>query len=292
MILNVKSKGTKMINAAKKSLLVLTFISLMQGCGSDSSGGPGGSRASIGQTGSMARFAIVGDHLYLLSSRKTLVGDPTRPRARVTTPMIFAFSLENPEQPVQVSATPISVEQPETLVTDGSRLFVGAQTGMSIFDLEAPESPVERGTLRHVRSCDPVVTKGDLAFVTLRSGGICGRGSNQLLIVNIADIENPKTINTFPMSSPWGLGVMHDRAYICDGANGLRVLDVKDPHDIKAITGGSDDFCFDVIAMESRLITTGALGISQYRIETESDRPERLSRIEAKPESTALGVER
>ena len=78
---------------------------------------------------------------------------------------------------------------------------------MQIFDNSNPSEPIHLSTFAHARVCDPVVVNDDYAFVTLRSGDRCSGFVNQLDVVDIKDLENPKLVKSYPMDNPHGLGV-------------------------------------------------------------------------------------
>jgi hypothetical protein len=174
---------------------------------------------------------------------------------------------------------------PETIHSDGNRLFLAGRLGMSIYTLEDPWAPDKRGTVRHATSCDPVVVQGETAYITLRSGNEnCFFGDrlmmNEFQVVDISDMDYPETKSRLPMLSPWGLGVSQEQAYVCDGSRGLQVLSVADPLEPTPLASVTTEICFDVIALEDRLITTGATGIGQYKLEAGNPIPQLLSRIE------------
>ena len=70
---------------------------------------------------------------------------------------------------------------PETLFPFHENLLVGGANGMTIVNIDNPLAPVEKGSIQHIKSCDPVVASGNTAYVTLWNGSECGNlGLNYL----------------------------------------------------------------------------------------------------------------
>jgi hypothetical protein len=120
----------------------------------------GGSNKSSGSFvpgigGSMARFAIVNEYLYAVNNSSLNVID-----------------VANSNDPVKTSTIPFGWNI-ETIYPFKQKLFVGSSSGMFIFDINNPSSPLLQGQFNHARACDPVVADDDYAYVTLRSGNEC-----------------------------------------------------------------------------------------------------------------------
>ena len=153
-----------------------------------------------GSGGSMARFTIVGDHLYTVNSTSLTV-----------------VSLTDPATPVKLRSLDLGWDI-ETIFPmkrdDKQYLFIGSRSAMYIFDATNPAFPEQLTQARHFTSNDPVVAYRNLAFVTLyTTPGSWNGGVNELEIYDISDIRNPFLIRTVGMSMPRGLAV--------DGENGL-----------------------------------------------------------------------
>jgi hypothetical protein len=132
-----------------------------------------GTGSGPGAGGSMARFTINDNYLYTLDA-----GD------------VQTFNISSLTNPVAEGRTPVSWDM-ETIFPYKNNLFIGSQSGMHILDLSNPASPERISTYEHVRVCDPVVVQDTLAFVTLRSGTECQGFTNQLEVINIADVTQP-----------------------------------------------------------------------------------------------------
>lgn len=223
-----------------------------------SNGGEGG--GSSGQAGSMARFAIMSNFLYVLDNSSMKL-----------------FSLENPAQTQYFSQVDIDWNI-ETLFPfyRGSEqyLFVGASNGMYIMDNNNPSSPQEIAKFLHVNSCDPVVAEDTLAYVTLRSGNQCNGFTDELQIINISDLKNPTLKSTHPMHNPHGLGIDDGLLFLCDAEAGLKVYDLRDgtlqvEENLIAHITGMD--AYDVIPYHGTLILSSNLGFQLIDYTNPSD---------------------
>src|SRR5690606_37696350 len=201
---------------------------------------------STGQGGSMARFKIVGEHLYAVDSHQINVfqiGD-----------------LENPQDLGDVWAG----FDIETIFHQGDHLFLGSMRGMYIYDISVPGSPSLVSEFSHGTACDPVVVDGDYAYVTLRGGNACGATESGLYIVDISVIEKPVLAVSYPMDAPYGLGIKDEKLFVCDGDSGLKVYDKTDINALKELDHFQDIVTFDVIPMENHLIMVGDGILYQY----------------------------
>jgi hypothetical protein len=193
----------------------------------------------IGKGGSMARFTISHQHLYAVGNAEI-------------------YSL--PIQPDGTTGQPNVISLPwgiETIFPFKNYLFLGANNGMHIMELIDPANPVLRSSFTHARACDPVVVDDDIAFVTLRTGeNVCPGDKNELQVIDVNDIYNPRLLHTFPMQNPHGLGFWNNHLYICEGKHGLKVFDKSDLASIgKNLKGKVTDYmAWDVIAIRHNLL--------------------------------------
>lgn len=220
----------------KNILYIACCLLLIMGCskgGSDLNVAPGG---GTGQGGSLARFTISQNHLYVVDNRK-----------------LYTYSLANSEKPQLVNEKEIGMDV-ETIYPFKDKLFIGSQNAMYIYSLQDPSKPDYIGTASHVRACDPVVADNDVAYVTVRSGSSCGDTVNVLIVYNIQNETSPYEVARRDMNNPWGLGIRSNRLYVCDGNAGLSIYDItnlENPKQIAKITGES---FYDVIPTDDLLI--------------------------------------
>lgn len=194
----------------------------------------------------MARFKIVGDHLYAVDSHN-----------------INVFDISDLGQPQDLGDVFAGFDI-ETLFQQGDYLFLGSMRGMYIYDISVPASPAFVSEFEHGTACDPVVVAGDYAYVTLRGGSWCGATESGLFIVDISTIEDPVLANSYPMDGPYGLGIKDEKLFICDGDSGLKVYDKSDINDLRLLNHFEDIVTFDVIPMEQHLIMVGDGVLYQY----------------------------
>lgn len=226
-------------------VLIVAFSAVLYACQNGSSDiGGGGTNSGI--AGSMARFAIVGNVLYTVSSQKLSLFDITEEKNPITRgEKAIGFNIE-------------------TIFPYKNYLFLGSQSGMQIFDNTNPLLPTWISTYSHIMSCDPVVVQGQYAYVTLRSASSCMRGVNQLEIIDIADPKNPKLLNVISLINPHGLGVDGDKLFVCEGSSGLKVFDITNPVSPLLQLTLNNVETYDVIPNNNVLVVTGKGGITQY----------------------------
>ncbi len=210
-----------------------------------------GARATAnGIGGSMARFTLVDQYLYTVDDFNLRVFDlasATNPRLANTVNIGWGI---------------------ETIFPYGENLFIGSQTGMFIFDNKNRTAPTMMSVFQHARACDPVFVEGNLAYVTLRDGTTCENFTNQLDIVDVSDLFNPKLLKTHRMHRPHGLSVVDQTVYLCDDDQGLKVFDASDWNDLRTLSHLSYFTTYDVIALPdvNRAIVVGRDGLYQFDI--------------------------
>ncbi|GAB2472426.1 hypothetical protein GCM10011375_27790 [Hymenobacter qilianensis] len=201
--------------------------------------------SGTGKAGSLARFAVLDETLYTVDESSLRLFDlasPTTPVAGPKLPLMFGV---------------------ETIFPYDHYLFLGTQRGMYIYDVATPKSPRQVSYFQHVLSCDPVVVDDRFAYLTLRSGpNSCRNGVNELQVIDLTTLSNPKLMRTYPMTGPQGLGVDKDQLFVCD-SDGLKTFDTSQSpsltqkqHYKVAVT--------DVIPNNGTLLAIGANGLYQY----------------------------
>lgn len=215
-------------------------------------GSSGNAELSTGIGGSLARFTIVNDVLYV-----------------VTWTDIEVFDISNLTSPQSVREVPIGWDI-ETIFPNGNNLFIGSMSGMHVYSIENPTNPTFVTQVSHFRSCDPVVVEGDYAYVTLKSennvNSRCQGFTNQLDVINISNLSQAFVEYTYTMTGPSGLGIRNGTLFICDGDAGLKVYDASDVSKINSnkIAEFGDIKVFDVIPLNNLLLAIGEDGLYQY----------------------------
>ena len=207
-----------------------------------------GTGSGPGVGGSLARFTLSDDYLYLLDGGDLQTVDVSADRNPVAKRRDFiAWDIE-------------------TIFPHNDNLFIGSSSGMHILDITTPESPTHISTYEHIRSCDPVVVDGNYAYVTLRSGNSCQGFTNQLEVIDIEDLTSPKLLQTYPMTNPHGLGIDNQTLFICDGSDGLKAFDISDINTISEhmLVHYKEINATDVIPFNNILMMIGEDGLFQY----------------------------
>ncbi|MBA2745855.1 MAG: hypothetical protein H0U44_06490 [Flavisolibacter sp.] len=206
----------------------------------------GAAAPSGGRGGSMARFAQTGNFLYGVSETS-----------------LYSIDITNPQQPVQTAIKNVGWGI-ETIYPFQDKLFIGSNTGMFIFNISNPSNPTAMGEFTHARSCDPVITDGQYAYVTLRSGNACFGTSNQMDVIDITNLNNPSLVKTYPFTNPHGLDKDGNTLFICDGAAGLRVIDASNVQQLVPIRQISGLNTYDIIAHNGIAIVVASDGLYQF----------------------------
>jgi hypothetical protein len=220
------------------------FLALSSSSGASS----GVSGSGVGFGGSMARFGIKGNVLYVVDQNNLKI-----------------FDINNKTNPVKAGEF-YPGWNVETMFLSGDHMFLGTTTGMVVYDISVPLAPKTKTFFNHARSCDPVIVDDTLAYVTLRSGTNCGGSVNCLDIINIKNIAQPVLVYSWGLTNPHGLGKDGDLLFICDGNAGLKVFDASVP----LLTGSRLLYtypninAYDVIPIGDVLVLIGDNGLYQY----------------------------
>lgn len=245
----------------KTTLFFICFIVLLfTNCNKESAAG---AATGTGAGGSTARFTISGNYLYVVDNTS-----------------LKTFDISNATvSPLLKATTDVGINV-ETIFPYQDKLFIGSSNAMHIFSLANPEKPVRLAQANYnIRmSCDPVVAKDSTAYATLNSSGPCGGMGSQLVVYNIKDITNPVLQRTLPLNGPYGLGISDSALYVCDGAMGLNVYNIKNTYDPRFLRAMTGETFYDVIPYGNILICQVATGIVLYDI-SNRHQPVYISRI-------------
>lgn len=240
-------------------------LSTFSGCDKSSDSVASVSPSVPGKSGSTARFAFSGNTLYVLSDDHIVsfnTDDVRTGLRRIDSSALMANNW--------------SVPTPETIFPYGNYILMGTPSGLLIYqDVDGVLQYVSQ--YNHIVSCDPVVAQSRYAYATLHQENRCGTGVNQMEVIDLDDITQPRQISVTPMNTPYGLAVNNNDLYVCE-ANKLCHLDVSNP-ELPQVLDRYDVVGSDCIYDQGRLVVVGQSGLVQYRV-TESGLTE-LSRIAA-----------
>jgi hypothetical protein len=203
-------------------------------------------RSNIGVNGSMSRFGVYKNHLYVVMNNYM---------------SIFDLSGNKPSKAVENLWIGWNVE---TIFSYKENLFFGTPTGLLIYSAADPLSPQYCSAISHAFGCDPVVVENDLAYVTIHSGNACGQNNNLLIVVDVKNVYEPRELASYAMTRPKGLGIDNGTLFVCD--DGLKIFKADNPQTIIANQlahyQGMDGF--DVIPFDNVLMMIAEDGLYQY----------------------------
>ncbi len=213
-----------------------------------------------GQGGSLARFTLYQDYLYVINRSE-----------------LISYNIASPEKPEQSDITSVNWNI-ETLFPYEDNLFIGSQTGLFIYGLSNPEAPEYISQFNHANACDPVFVKDDIAYVTLRDGTFCQNFINQLDVIDVSTITDPQLIKSYDMEHPHGLSLRDNNLYLCEGEHGLKVFETGNLESIddNRIEHIKNINAYDAISLSSNhLLVIGEDGLYQY----DTTKPDDLDEI-------------
>lgn len=213
------------------------------------------SGSGTGTSGSITKFTIINNYLYVMDYNQ-----------------LKPINITNPTAPV--ASEPVSIwRQVETLFPHNDYIFMGTTSGMIIYTTVNPDMPQYVSAVDHMTGCDPVVVQGDYCYVTIRTGNTCVGELDQLDVINISDINSPVLMKSFEMENPHGLGISGNSLFVCDGKDGLKIFDATNPETCgdNLIHQFKDLEATDIIPFNNVAIVIGEDGIYQYDYSDLSD---------------------
>jgi len=224
--------------------------SILLACGNDSDiGTNSNSSDGVSQGGSLARFTIVDNHLYIVNDL-------------ALTP-VDINTLSNPIEREKVFLG----EGIETIFSLDNTLFIGSRSAVYILSLNNPDNPQILSTYTHTTGCDPVIVQGNYAYVTLRSGVSCNSfvDVNVLEVLDISNLRFPRIENTIFMTNPAGLAIGCDnRLFVGERENGLVQFNLDNPAKPEIEVVYPNIAANDIIIRDELVIITGSDGVFQY----------------------------
>lgn len=206
-----------------------------------------------GKGGSMSKFAIVNNYLYIVNNNTLIPIDITDAKTPISK---FSIGLQSNDV--------------ETLFPYKEYLYMGTSSGVLIYNCQgSAEAPAFVNRLVHVVGCDPVIVDNDIAFSTVRNGSSC-RGGNTLNALYLFGVKNPSNsqfLRQFAMIHPYGLGKKDNYVFICQGEEGLFVYKHNpDNNNVEFVQSYPDIHAVDVIVNDNTLIVTADNGLFQFDI--------------------------
>lgn len=236
-----------------KNLIYLILVSALlftTSCEDDSSS----NSSSTTLSGSYANMLTLGDYLYFVNDSE-----------------LATFSIVDPALPVEIDRKDLGFGV-ESLFIRNDVLFIGSRTAMHIYRAGSDGIPNQISSTEYASFddfClnDPIVANDSIAYATLSTTLVmaCERRSiNELRLYNIKDLSAPVLMNTNEMIEPKGLGLDDHWLFVCEANDGLRVMDVSNPLDLREIHHFTGFRSYDVIPDHGLLMVVGPDSLYQF----------------------------
>lgn len=206
----------------------------------------GKSGDGIGANGSLPRFAIADDKIFI----------PTESE-------MFMYSLATLGNPVR-ALPEYSLYDLKTISVSGKYMFLGTYYYSHLVDITSPLSIQPLLYFDEVYSCSPFAVDDTLIFSTSRTGTFCGSSSNILSVISISDIQNPRLLKEYQMTAPLGFVKEGDILFVCDTYSGLTIYDASDPLTMTIIKTYPEINAHNVLIYNDILVLLSNDGIYQY----------------------------
>lgn len=241
-------------------ILTILFITLLcVSCATENATSP---VSNSGTNGSYSGMIIVGNFMY-----------------RVNTEELTTFDVTDPQDIVQKDRQTVGFLIESIFHMEGI-LFIGSGVALHIFEIGEDGIPFRKSQTNYENfsqeqtPCDPVISDGNHAFVTLSSvqsieidvNNLCFRSVliNELRVYDIADLSNPEEVSRIEMINPKGLAYDGNYLFVCENEGGLKVFDKSNVLDLQLIHHFEGINTYDVIAKDGLLIVIGQGAIYQY----------------------------
>ena len=206
----------------------------------------GSTKSASGVAGSMAGMVMIGDYMYAITERHSL----------------GVINLSNASVPKFESSMFAGFDL-QTIYPFENKLFLGSAIGMFIYDVSDPVHPTALGQFSHGRACDPVITDGSYAYVTLHAGTECGGDDNELNVINVQNLLQAELVKSYPLTKPTGLCKDGNLLFVCDSSE-VKVYDAANPADLKLLQQIKSNEPYDIIASNKKALVVANDGLYQY----------------------------
>lgn len=204
--------------------------------------------SSTGTAGSMAAMVLLNNYLYAITEAHS----------------VGIVNVNNAAAPTVAGTLNAGLFDLQTMYPFKDKLFLGSATGMYILDVSDPVHPRSVGQFSHGRACDPVVTDGTYAYVTLHAGTWCGGTTNELNVVDVQNVLKPVLMKSYQLTKPTGLSKDGNLLFVCDGSDGVKLYDASNVSDLKLLQQIKCNDPYDVIAANNHVLVVTKEGLYQY----------------------------
>lgn len=152
-----------------------------------------------------------------------------------TNTSLFILDVKNPEKPVKAGELIVGTPVFGLCVRDNFAFLAASDKGLVIADISDPENPYVIG----------IYSGGGTMYNVEGVDNYCYTINYEIgfEVIDISNPAEPRKISGFP-ASPRGLSIQDDFAFVSDLKNGLTILNIADPENIKRVgvvenTGGA-----------------------------------------------------
>ncbi len=104
----------------------------------------------------------------------------------------------------------------------------GRYDGILIYDISEPSNPVYKGEIKLLPTVYSLEIRDNLLYAVTRC-------CSYFYVLDIKDLFNPEVLDKKPMTSPINLWVEDAYAYIADYKYGLKIIDIRNPRELKEV---------------------------------------------------------
>lgn len=202
--------------------------------------------SSKGVAGSMAGMVLMNDNLYAITEMNS----------------VGIVDIRNAAVP-KLDSNFFAGYVLQTIFPFEDKLFLGSAIGMFMYDVSDPKHPVSLGEFTHGRACDPVITDGSYAYVTLHAGDGCGGERNELDVIDVKDLQHTSLVKTYQLKKPTGLCKDGDVLFICDD-DAVKVYNASIPGALQLLQSIKSNEPYDIIATNNNAMVINNDGLYQY----------------------------
>jgi hypothetical protein len=209
--------------------------------------GSNATKPNSGTSGSMASMVLMNDYIYALQYSYA----------------VGVVNISTPSAP-KLDTTLYAGMDLQTMYPFEDKLFLGSMSGMFMYDVSTPAAPTYLGGFSHASACDPVITDGKYAYVTLHAGSACSGTTNELDVIDIKDLMTPTLVKKYNLTKPNGLCKDGNLLFVCDDKSGVRLYNADDVSNLKQLNSIAVNNAYDIIAANNIAIVVASDGLYQY----------------------------
>lgn len=215
---------------------------------------PSSFTSSTSDVGTLNRIAVESGHIYVLADDKLHV-------------------VENGSNEISHVRDISLGDGMETVYAQDERLYIGSESAMLTYNISNADKPSRISEFTHTTACDPVLPYGDIAYLTLRSvenAGCNVSSENTLNIIDISNINEPVSLNSIDMESPYGMTIINHFLFVGEGTNGMAIFNIKDPEKPIKLTVVQNMEAYDIMRHPTDpniILTASSNGLEQFSID-------------------------